>query len=283
MRYALATATVVAASVRPSTSDETATMVKPGVRRSARAASRRSRVRSSIQIQPHTSRDASRNRSGLPNRAGSAIISRCAAISRANAASNRRRFNRYQTRRTSSPNVFMAGVSPSRRLEDGDDGLCRAGEVLPFDHELLLAVRRQSIFAYRAPRLGYGGAGLDPSLEQETLQRGIERSFFDAQLSRRQHGDALGDRVSVQRLGGQHAQNEHGQGSWRQSVDSRHSCTMPSLGWPERGRQDAPEFGVRVGGQSPYSDPGVRVRTLTPGAYWYEAPQFDYTATLEID
>ncbi len=67
-----------------SASDVTTTSEKPGVRRSVRAANRRSRTMSSSQRQPQTSCASSRRRSVFPKRAGSDIIDRCATISRLN-------------------------------------------------------------------------------------------------------------------------------------------------------------------------------------------------------
>ena len=92
-----------------------------------------------------------------------------------------------------------------------------------FQIELLLPGRRQAVLAHRAPGLGHRGRCLDPALEQQLLERRIERTFLDAQLFPGQGVNALGNGVAVQRPGGEHPQHEHDQGAGRQTVFARHS------------------------------------------------------------
>ena len=203
--------TVEVVSARPSASDSVATRVKSGVRRRPRAANRTSRPSASSHAQPHTSLDRSRNCSVLPKRTGSPISSRCASISRCSASSRRRRLSRYQRRRSHSARVDMLDMTditqPPRAsasaascsVEHRADGGGHPPVVGAFELQLFPAGGRQLVIANGAAGLGDCRRRLDPSLEQQLLERRIERALLDAQLFARQRVNALRDGIAVQR------------------------------------------------------------------------------------
>ena len=67
------------------------------------------------------------------------------------------------------------------------------------DLELFPPARCQPVLANRPAGVRHSGRRLDPALEQQLLQRRVQRALFYAELGMRQLRDALCDGVAVQR------------------------------------------------------------------------------------
>src|SRR5262245_49080292 len=138
-----------------------------------------------------------------------------------NCSSKRRRLSRYHTRRHHSA---IGGISDSSGvIENGVDGFREARVFLALGVKLLPAGGREAVLAHLAPGFRRSQARLHPALDEQLLQGGIQRAFFDAELVLRQEGDALCHRVAVQRLSRKYAEDEEDQGPGRKAVGPRHS------------------------------------------------------------
>src|SRR5438034_2627778 len=96
----------------------------------------------------------------------------------------------------------------SGRIQDFVNRENQVLEFLPFDRELLTAGGRQRIEPRAAIVLRRTPLGLDPPLQQQPLQRRIERALADLQHIVGDGAQALCDPVAVLRIGGQGLQNQ---------------------------------------------------------------------------
>src|SRR5579884_1257706 len=229
----------------PSARVRTAVRVNPGERASRRRPKRRSWMKDSRLGKPQLSRLCSRRLRALPKRRSARVrassgrlpwamrsavsSSTCCCISASSWASSRVRCARKRSLRSrfiSAPHQLAAmasrcesgGIKGScgfKHAKDCGNGLVEAGHLCA---ELFAARSRELVVAGAAVVFRGAPLGLDPSVKQQPLERGIERAFFNLQHFMRNLLDALGDAVAVHAAQAQRLEDEHVEGAGKHFI-----------------------------------------------------------------